>query len=176
MAITAKVVRRERVAKMFDLLDPNINAALAGMTVKVTEDLVQKFKSYAPVKSGDYRNSIHADKMANRPDAKPVGQSRSTDPNAMGVFGAWYWHFIEFGTRPHPIKARTAPFMVFEGRDGTLKYMREVQHPGSPPQPHIFPVYRSERKNMKRRLARVVNRAVKKAIDNQQATPNDGNA
>lgn len=175
MALKARLIGREQAVKMLNLVAPNIGAALAGMQMKVARDLADTIKKYAPVRDGAYRDSIHADRLANRPDAKLVGNfNKTTDPNATGVFAAWYWHFLEFGTRPHTIKAKNAPFMVFEGREGTLKYMRVVNHPGSPPQPHIFPIYRAEKKNIRRRLARVVNRAVKKAIDNQKATSADG--
>lgn len=160
---------------MLALVPGNIEASLAGMQMKIARDLAEKIRTYAPVRNGAYRDSIHADRLANRPDAKLFGGiSTTTDPNATGVFAAWYWHFLEFGTRAHGIKAKNAPYMVFVGREGTLKYMREVSHPGSPPQPHIFPIYRAEKKNIRRRMARVVNRALKKAKDNQKATPMDG--
>jgi len=175
MALTAKMIGRDRVMKMFNLVEPNIATALAGMQMKVARDLADKIKTYAPVESGDYRDSIHADRLANRPDAKIVGNfNKTTDPNATGVFAAWYWHMIEFGTKAHIIKAKNAPMLAFDGRDGRVKYVRQVSHPGTNAQAHIFPIYRSEKKNMRRRMARVVNRALKKAIENQQTTKADG--
>ena len=184
MALKAKLVGREKVHRTLNLVQPNIAASLAGMQMKVAVELAEKIKSYAPVGDDDrkrgrppgtYRNSIHADRLADRPDAQFKGKfQRSKDPNATGVFAEWLWRFLEFGTRPHTIKAKNAARLVFRGSDGQLRYAREVNHPGAPAQPHIFPVYRSERKNMRRRMARVVNRALKKAANNQRATPADG--
>jgi len=176
MALKVRIRNREKLMKAFNLLEPNIVTSLAGMQMKVARDLADTIKTYAPVQSGTYRDSIHADRLADRPDASLKGITKTTDPNATGVFAAWYWRFLEFGTRAHTIRAKNAPLLVFRGREGNLKYMREVSHPGSPAQPHIFPVYRAERKNMRRRLARVVNRAVKKAVDNQKTTKTDGEA
>lgn len=175
MGIRAKWIGRERAQKALDLIDPNINAVAYGMLFKAGKELAEQIKKYAPVEQGDYRDSIHADRMENRPDAITAREARQgKNPNNVGIFAAWYWRWLEFGARPHKIKAKNVQYMTFEGRDGRMKYAREVNHPGAPPQPHIFPVYRSERKNMRRKLSRAVARAIKKAIANQQATPADG--
>ena len=186
MALKAKLVGREKVHRTLNLVQPNIAASLAGMQMKVAIELADKIKAVAPVGDedrkrgrppGTYRSSIHADRLADRPDAKFRGRfQRSKDPNATGVFAEWIWRFLEFGTRPHPIPkpGKEGKIMAFQGADGQTKFARRVQHPGSPAHAHIFPVYRAERKNMRRRMARVVNRALKKAANNQRATPADG--
>lgn len=163
MALKTKWVGREQLLKRLSAIAPEVEGRLATAQLEAAEDLAGKIRSYAPVNTGEYRASIHADRLSNRPDAVPHGAKRTTDPGAAGVFAAWYWHWIEFGTRPHTISAKGAPLMVFEGKEGR-KAALTVNHPGSPPQPHFLSVFRAEKKNMRRRFARVVNSAVKKAM------------
>lgn|GEM_PF-2338014 len=44
-----------------------------------------------------------------------------------------YASFVEFGTRPHIIRARKSKFLVFRGRSGALVFRRSVKHPGTKP-------------------------------------------
>lgn len=179
MALKATMIGRNEAMKMLDRISPAITVSLGGMQLKVARDLAEKIRNVAPVRTGKYRDSINAARLSDRPGAAPFGKgefNKTTDPNATGVFAAWYWYMIEFGTPPHTIRAKNAPRLVFEGREGVLKYMREVSHPGTTRYAHIFPIYRSEKKNMKRRMARAVNVALKKAIANQPVTQKDGEA
>jgi hypothetical protein len=180
---TTWVNRQELLAKL-DLIDPNIQIAIAGMQMKVARDLAEKIKKHAPVgrpenrrpgrAPGTYRDSIHAARLADHPGKKLFAGSGSIqmtkDPNATGIFAEWIWHFLEFGTNPHAIRARSAPLLVFRGSDGQLRSATEVSHPGSPRQPHIFPVYRAERKNMRRRIARAMRVAIKRAMEKRRVT------
>jgi hypothetical protein len=169
MALKAKFNGRNDLLKRMAQIEPNVVTAIAGMQMKVGRELAEKIQTRAPVgATGKYRQSIHAARLADRPDSKLVGGIRkTTDPNAVGIFALWTWHFIEFGTLPHTIRAKNAPRLVFRGRDGQLRSAIEVTHPGSPAQPHIFPTYRSERKNMERRISRAMRVAVQKALKNQ---------
>ena len=151
MAIKVKFVNRDEVMKMLDAIAPNAQAEVGKMQIKVAKDLAVKIKPHAPVGRpefrrrgripGTYRDSINAARLADKKDVKLVGLRSTTDPNATGVFAEWIWHFIEFGT----INARR--------------------------QPHIFPVYRRERKNMKRRLSRALRTAIRKAQAGQKENP-----
>lgn len=40
------------------------------------------------------------------------------------------------GARPHTIKAKNAPYLVFKGRSGIVR-TKQVSHPGSPSHPFI---------------------------------------
>ncbi len=51
----------------------------------------------------------------------------------VGVIGVDYALFHHEGTRPHPIVARRARVLAFEGRDGTTVFRRRVNHPGTKP-------------------------------------------
>ncbi len=44
-----------------------------------------------------------------------------------------YASFVEFGTRPHIIRARKAKMLVFRGKSGALVFRRWVKHPGTKP-------------------------------------------
>jgi len=179
MAVKAKFIGRNDLLQRMALIEPNVVTSIAGMQMKVARELAEKIKTRAPVgdvdskrgrSPGKYRDSIHAARLADRPNAKLVGGIRKTsDPNATGVFAEWIWHFIEFGTQPHVIRPKNAPRLVFRGRDGQLRSAAEVSHPGSPAQPHIFPTYRAERKNMERRMSRAMKVAIQKALKNQIA-------
>lgn len=150
MAVSARFVSRDKVMEHLRLIAPNAETEIAKMQVKVGKDMAGAMKQKAPIgdpkyrrrgrKPGTYRDSINAAKLSEK-SGKLVGSIQQTkDPNAVGIFAEWIWHFIEFGT----VRSRR--------------------------QPHIFPTYRAERKNMKRRLARAMRNAIKKAVAGQAST------
>ncbi len=53
--------------------------------------------------------------------ARRLGKASATNPN-----DPYYWRFVEFGTKPHVIKARKGGFLFFAGRG-----VRSVNHPGT---------------------------------------------
>lgn len=71
-------------------------------------------------------------------------------------FTAEYAPHVEFGTRPHKIKAKggVLHFKV-NGRD---VFAKEVNHPGTPAQPFLFPAHERERpifiRNLREELGR----------------------
>lgn len=180
--VRAVWLNRKDVLEKLAMVDPNIEVAIAGMQMKVARDLAEKIKKHAPVgrpenrrpgrTPGTYRDSIHAARLADHPGKKLFAGSgniqMTKDPNATGIFAEWIWHFLEFGTNPHAIRARSAPLLIFRGSDGQLRAAAEVSHPGSPRQPHIFPVYRAEKKNMRRRIARAMRTAIKRAMEKRR--------
>jgi HK97 gp10 family phage protein len=58
---------------------------------------------------------------------------------------AFYWKFIEFGTKPHTIKGRKGKFLSFGG-----KQYRSVKHPGLPARPFIRPTWDRVKTNLPR--------------------------
>lgn len=48
-----------------------------------------------------------------------------------------YAPYVEFGTRPHKIKAKDAPFLAIPTDDG-FRFVKEVNHPGSEAYPFMF--------------------------------------
>jgi hypothetical protein len=149
--LTAKWNGRESLMAAMRQIAPEAEVQIAGMQMKVANDLAKKIKTYAPVgldkwrkkgrKAGTYRDAIEGARLADRPGQRGFGKSNkpdtrqaTKDPNATGVFGEFIWHFLEFGTQ------------------------KTARHP------HIFPVYRAEKKNIKRRVNRSITVAVRKAM------------
>ena len=163
MAFKAKFTPQSRAAVMKRLreLVPEAEAAAAAAQEKAAKNLAEAIKARAPAKSGEYRESIIAAKIADRNDnRKPIGITATKDPNAWGIFADFLWRFIEFGTRPHTIKAKKAENLVFT-IDGKKIVKKQVNHPGSKKQPHIFPTYRAMRKTIRRSVANAINKAIK---------------
>ena len=164
MALRAKITRQSRDAVMRRLneLVPAAEKAAATAQETTTKELAEAIKARAPRDSGDYVDSIKAVPLAGRNDKAPVGLEQTKDPNAWGIVARYIWRFIEFGTRPHTIKAKKKPRLSFRV-GGKLIRPERVSHPGMSPRPHIFPTYRAMKKRIRRRLASAINRAVKKA-------------
>jgi len=135
MVFRAKVKpqSRDAVLKRLRELVPDAEAAAAKAQAAAAQDLANAIKPRVRRRSGKLADSIEADLVSNRPGQKPVGISETKDPNAQGIYAVWYWRFVEFGTR------RSRAF------------------------PAIFPTYRQMRKNIRRRVATAINRAIKKA-------------
>lgn len=54
--------------------------------------------------------------------------------------GESYGLFIEVGTRPHVIRAKTpGGWLRWTGSDGKARFARKVNHPGTSAQPHLRP-------------------------------------
>lgn len=71
---------------------------------------------------------------------------------------AFYARWVEFGTRPHDIKARNAPNMSRAG----VNFGRSVSHPGaSTANAFFFPAYRALRKRIKTRISRAITKSVR---------------
>jgi HK97 gp10 family phage protein len=130
--VKAEWKNREGVMNELARVAPAISVALADAQLKVAKDLAKRVKTYAPVNTGTYRDSIIGEKLSDHPDKKLVGAvSAPKDPNATGLFASYLWRWLEFGTVK--MKAR----------------------------PHIFPVYRARKPYMLRKLRLTVNNAVK---------------
>ena len=69
------------------------------------------------------------------------GSNRRRNRNNMDGF---YGPFVEFGTRPHQIKARPGKALAFQGAGGMV-FRRSVNHPGSRPRPYLGTAYQSKK-------------------------------
>lgn len=88
---------------------------------------------------GRLRSAIVARSLPIRPDRQigalvKVNYSRKTDAPT-----APYAHLVEFGTKPHIIKAKNGKYLVFNGT-----FRRQVQHPGAKAQPFFKPAVRAK--------------------------------
>lgn len=128
---SVRFLKRDKVIAELNRLSPRAGKALAEAQLKVAQDLAKLIRSYAPVRTGTYRDSIIGDYLRNQKDTGLFGARTSTDPNATGVFASkMLWRWIEFGTVKMPRR------------------------------PHIFPVYRGRKRYIMRTLRRAVNDVV----------------
>ena len=166
MAIKAKMLGREAVMRRLNQLVPDAEKNLAAAQFEVAQEAASRIAARAPIgPTGDYRRSISAERLADLPGGQQVLAARPTkDRNATGVFAAWYWRFLEFGTSAHVIKAKHGRPLTFTGRDGKVVSVKSVRHPGADAKPHIFPTWRAYQKTARRKMAAAVNKAVRKAM------------
>lgn len=164
MAFQAKVKRESRDAVMKRLrgLVPAAEAAAAKAQASAAKDLAESIKARAPAERGQFVRSIVADKVSNHPDKKPVGIQQTKDPNAWGIYANYIWRWLEFGTRPHTIKAKKAPVLTFFV-GGQKVRAKQVQHPGIKAGNFILPTYREHQKRIRKRVAAAINKEIKKA-------------
>ena len=133
--ITAKFENREKVMARLNAVLPEVEKELAAVQLEVGNDLADRIAARAPVRTGRYRDSIKAARLQDMPkQGRNAAVAASTkDKNAVGIYAEFIWKFLEFGT----IKA--------------------------PAQPHILPTYRGQKRTIRRKMAAVVNKAVRKA-------------
>lgn len=163
MVMQAKMMGREALMGKLNRLVPEAEAQLAQAQLEVAKEGAARIAARAPVgETGEYRDSFEGARLADRPG--DVAAVKTTDRNATGIFAAWFWRFIEFGTAPHVIKAKNAPALRFKGKDGGLVSVQSVNHPGTSAKPHIFPTWRAFKKTARRKMANAVNKAVRKAM------------
>lgn len=166
MAIKAKMLGRDSIMRKLRQVVPEAEAQLAVTQMEVAQEAASKIAARAPVgDTGTYKASIEGARLTDRPGTGRVLGGRATkDPNATGVFAAWNWRFLEFGTGAHTIRAKNAPALRFRGRNGGLVTKEGVNHPGTSAQPHIFPTWRAYQKTARRKMANAVNKAVRKVM------------
>ncbi len=166
MAFKAKMLGREATMRKLRRIVPEAEAELAVAQLDVAREAAGKIAARAPVgATGAYKASIEGGRLADRPaQERALGGQPTKDKNATGVFAAWFWRFLEFGTSAHTIRAKNAPALRFRGLGGELVSKQSVKHPGTAAQPHIFPTWRAYRKTARRKMANAVNKAVRKAM------------
>lgn len=162
MAIKARLSRGVMERRLFSLA-PAAEAAMGEAIETGAKELAAAIQQTAPVgKTGEYRDSIMAVPLAGYNGSKNrlVGAQITKSKSAWVIIADWYWRFIEFGTRPHKIKAKRTSDLVFYA-NGQKIVTPEVMHPGAPAHPHIFSTYAAMRKRIKTRISRAVSKALK---------------
>lgn len=143
MPVRAKWQNRETVMNRLREMVPNAEAEAAKAQIGAANDLARAIRNRAPKKTGEYASTIRGGRLADG-GGSLVGIGPTKDPNATGVFARFTWRFIEFGTKPRSHKSGKSV--------GAM-----------PARPHIFPTYRSMKKQIRRTVATAVNRAIRKA-------------
>lgn len=160
MALKAKVMGRAALTKKLNALAPNVEKYAAEAKMKGAQELAKAVAARAPRRTGDYATSIKAGLLRDRPAQERVGTTATKDESAAGLYAEFIWRFLEFGTAPH--------FTTKGG--GTVGGKKAAttagsgMHPGTAPQPHIFPTYRAMKTKIRKRILAAVNRGVKEAM------------
>ncbi|SPL63713.1 HK97-gp10 family putative phage morphogenesis protein [Ochrobactrum soli] len=163
MVVRAKLKRTDLMKKIRQIA-PKAIEKMAEAQLQVAEEVAEAIKARAPVRAnggGEYRDSIHAAKQSDNPDKKVFGARKSTDPNAVGIYGNWIWRFLEYGTKA---SAGTAARVDRRYKSGTVMTQAKGAHAATPAQPHIFPVWRGMRKKAVRRIRAAMNKAIREAM------------
>lgn len=87
-------------------------------------DAIGEQKRLAPVRTGNLRRSIHL--------------GRVTARSAETIAGANYAGYVEFGTKPHEIRARNKRALRWKVPGG-YRFATRVRHPGTRKQPFMVP-------------------------------------
>jgi HK97 gp10 family phage protein len=109
-------------------MEKNIMRSALRAGAKVIAD---EAKANVPVKDGDLRDSIRVSTRAKR--------GQVTASAKAGNKKAFYWHFVEFGTAAHTIKAKNGKSLFFNGSN-----VRSVRHPGARAKPFMRPALDSK--------------------------------
>lgn len=103
----------------------------------VALDVVTKLKQRVAVDTGQLRASI----------------KYTMNGNSADIYMNEYGKYVEFGTPPHVIRPKNRKALKFEtnrkerlGKGGkpNIVFAKEVQHPGTRPQPFIRPTFRDD--------------------------------
>jgi len=100
-----------------------LESGLEGVLRRFAEGVVEAARSKAPKRSGYLASQI----------------SSVVEKDSAAIYAkAPYSAYVEFGTRPHLILPKRARALRFEV-DGEVVFARRVHHPGTQPQPYLFP-------------------------------------
>ena len=89
-----------------------------------------------PVKTGKLKRSTHF-----RIEGGPKEQILYVRQPARSITGEFYGQFVREGTRAHIIRARNALFLHWEDAEGKEHSAKQVNHPGTKPNPYHIPVF-----------------------------------
>ncbi|PJR11553.1 HK97 gp10 family phage protein [Sinorhizobium meliloti] len=152
MALKAKVLGREALTRRLNELAPAVEKYAAEAKIEIAKEAATRIAARAPRgATGDYAASIQGARLADSPDKRQVGITRTKDKDAAGIFTEFIWRFLEFGTAPHS----TLP--------GGVSSANGSMHPGIAAQPHVFHTWRAYRKAARRKLLAAVNKGVREA-------------
>jgi HK97 gp10 family phage protein len=135
---------REKVMAKLRALVPSAEKEMGLAMLAAGHMLADKIRAVAPIDDpadtpgrppGRYRNSIRAAKLADEGTggATRLASTATKDKNAVGIYGEYVWRFLEFGT------SRTVA------------------------QPHVFPIFRANKKMIRQHVNAALKRSIKRA-------------
>lgn len=161
MALKVRVQGRAQLTRDLKAIVPNALKYAADANLQIVEQVAEKITAVAPRgETLEYAESIEGNFLKNKPDAKSFSDKQTKDPDAAGLFAPFIWRFLEFGTAPH----NTAP------GGGTVKGRSDHaqgnghMHPGTAPQPHIWPTWRAFQATANRIKRNAINKAFRQTF------------
>ena len=141
MSVTVKIRRKDKLERKLLAMVPAADEELRKATLKGAQDVQRLARQFAPVDTGELRESIAVELPIER-----RGLAARVGPTV------FYGLFVEFGTRGGQSGTRTT-----DSRGRSRSVSRT--HPGTPPRPFLLPAFRLERKRIKGRYTRAIRKA-----------------
>jgi HK97 gp10 family phage protein len=178
MAARAKISGLDKLIRKFQQLPPRAEKEIRLAMEAGADEVVTLAKSLAPLgkatgrdssnNPGRLRDSIgwvwggSVPKGSIKLGSVSSGSGRRPGDLVITIFAgddkAFYARWVEFGTRPHTIKAKDAPTLTRAG----INFGTSVSHPGaSTSNAFFYPAYRALRKKIKARISRAVNKSAR---------------
>lgn len=132
MAKNIHITGAKELAQALALLPANIEKNIMRGALRAGAKVIEaEAKTNAPVQDGDLKQSLRV--STNRKKGEVSASIKA------GNKKAWYYHFVEFGTQPHMIKAKNAKYLRFMAKDGTSVKTKQVHHTGAMEKPFMRP-------------------------------------
>jgi len=137
--------------KGLDSLIANTNKAgddLPGLLLQTMKKATTQIKNDArKIRPGSFKNQTG--NLRRSIDRRVFSAARGI------VFvGEKYGKYVEFGTRPHIIRPKSAKMLAFKV-NGQMVFARQVRHPGSKPYPYMEPAFKENKDKVLKEYARV---------------------
>ncbi|MFZ5674284.1 MAG: HK97 gp10 family phage protein [Pseudomonadota bacterium] len=172
MAEIVKIVNYARLKRKFRRMPDMVKAQIRKSMEESANEIVGMMKRLVPVgssgRAGSKKSAGHGalrDSIGWTWGKAPKGAfavAAAKDPNGLtltiyaGDKDAFYARWVEFGTAPHVIRAKSLKGM---GKDGRLGL--KVDHPGAAASPFFFPAWRANRKPARAKLRKAVREAAR---------------
>ena len=132
MAKNIHINGAKELAQALALLPANIEKNIMRGALRAGAKVIEAdAKANVPVQDGDLKQSLRV--TTNRKKGEVSATVKA------GNKKAWYYHFVEFGTQPHMIKATNAKYLRFMAKDGTSVKTKQVHHTGAMEKPFMRP-------------------------------------
>jgi hypothetical protein len=145
LSISIEVLGIEEAREFFEHASEALVESVSVKLQEVCEMVADYAQSIAPVKTGDYANSIHVEQEG------PL-QFRIVASDRKAAI-------IEFGSAPHFILPRYTQALKFDV-DGETVFSKYVMHPGTPP---LFILHRAKKDNMDK-IVQAIRDGVREAL------------
>lgn len=135
MGVTFDVSGLDALAARFAHAEAVVVARTQVAVISNAEHMVRIAQAHALVRTGTLRDNIGFDL-----DPDGMGATVGPDTGARTPDGKPlnYGPYVEYGTRPHEIRAKDGGVLAWQGAEGPA-FARSVQHPGTTAHPFMAP-------------------------------------